>query len=220
MKIITYKTEGNSDAKTGVILRTLEHLVCKYAYLVPDGWRFILKMQVAGETKPYYHLDVQSKDGGGDYARAKMSTLEKFPKRAATGGDTLSNLLKAISMLDYTDYYKQISELESIDLLTENMWVWLRDEVEFAPCYGGIRIPYEDLIVEGDEISTEIGEIRIAFSGASQEQDIFFALNIFRALNDSFVEIYPNTQGRLDLSKLEKVPAVKFWLDLLGIREA
>lgn len=79
---------------------------------------------------------------------------------------------------------------------------------------------YEDLIVKDDRITTEKGEIRIAFSGASQEQDLFFALSIFEALNNSFVSLYPNTHGWLNLRKLEEISAVKFWLDLLSIKEA
>lgn len=222
MKIITYsnRAESNSEAKTGVILRKLEQLVRKYSYLVPNGWRLILKMQATGDAKPYYHIDVQSDNGGGSYAEAKMSTLERFPERAATGGDSLRELLEALEDWSHTVRYKKISALESIDLLTEDMWLWLRDKVGFAPCYGGIRIPYEDKIVEGNEISDESGEIRIAFSGASAEQDLFFALMIFRALNDSFVKLYPNTQGWLNLRKLQEVPAVKLWLDLLEIEEA
>lgn len=220
MKIITYKTEGNSDAKTGVILRKLEQLVCKYAYLVPNGWRLILKMQVTGDVEPYYHIDVQGEKGGGNYAEAKMSTLERFPERAATGDDSLHELLEVLKDWNGTGRYEHISALESIDLLTEDMWLWLRDEVGFAPCYGGIRIPYEDIIVEENRISNESGEIRITFSGASAEQDLFFALMVFRVLNDSFVKLYPNTQGWLNLRKLQEVPVVKFWLDLLEIEEA
>lgn len=220
MKIITYKTEGNSDAKTGVILRKLEQLVCKYAYLVPNGWRLILKMQANGDAEPYYYIDIQSNNGGGDYAEAKMSTLERFPKRAATGDDRLNDLLIILRSWNDTNQYKQISNLESIDMLTEDMWLWLRNEVGFAPCYGGIRIPYENMIVDGDKISNESGEIRIAFSGASAEQDLFFALMVFRALNNSFVKLYSNTQGWLNLRELQEIPAVKLWLDLLEIEEA
>lgn len=222
MKIINYKDEGSSEAKTGLILRELEHLVCKYVYLVPNGWRFIIKMQVNGEAEPYYYLDVQSDKGGGDYAEAKMSTLELFPDRAATGGDSIRDLVNMIASQERTDndWVKRIFERENVDQLTDETWEWLRDEVKITPCYGGIRIPYKDQIIGESEITDETGEIRIAFSGASQEQDIFFALGVFNALNDSFVRLYPNTQGWLNLSELEEIPAIKFWLDIFQINEA
>lgn len=69
-------------------------------------------------------------------------------------------------------------------------------------------------------VSDESGEIRIAFSGASEEQDLFFALMIFRELNDSFAKIYPNTQGSLDLSGLQAISAVNLYINLLGIKGA
>jgi hypothetical protein len=220
METIIYKAESGSEAKTGVILRKLEQLVCKYPYLVLSGWRLILKMQVEGESEPYYHIDVQSNKGGGSYAKAKMSTLERHTKHDSTGNDSFCELREILGPWRDRDECKQIFALNNIDALTKDMSIWLRDNVGFTHYYGGIRIPYEDKVVEGDKILTEFGEIRIAFSGASSEQDLFFALMIFRALNNSFVKLYPNTQVWLDLRKLQKVPAVKFWLDLLEIEEA
>jgi hypothetical protein len=224
MKTIDYDSnaDSKSDEKTAIIWRKLEQLVCDYGYLVPDGWRFILKMQAAGDSVPYYHIDVQGDKGGGNYAEAKMLTLEQFPERAATGGDSIQELLEILHRYNYngTDRYAQISKLQSTDLLNEDLHLWLRDEVGFTTYYGGIRIPYKDIIVEGGKITEEFGEIRIAFSGASAEQDLFFGLMVFGTLNDSFTGLYPNIQGWLDLRKLQKIPAIKFWLDILGIKGA
>lgn len=222
MKILTYETENEADEKTTTILREIKYLTRKYEYLVPDGWRLILKMQIEGENEPYYHLDVRSKRGGGDYAEAKMATLESFPSYGATGGINMEQLLSMLEAKDLdhrTRICELISERSEVDQMTDEEWLFLRDN-GIAPCYGGILIPYEDTIIEDDEIANEFGEIRIAFSGASQEQDLFFALGVFKALNDAFLTLYPNTQGWLNLHKLRQIPAVKFWLDLLDIREA
>lgn len=99
-------------------------------------------------------------------------------------------------------------------------WEMLRDKYKLAPCYGGIRVYYKDLTVDGDCVNYEAGEIRFAFSGASEEQDIFFGLGVFKELINSFVRIYPDTQGWYDIRELSCVPAVKFWIDILGITEA
>lgn len=228
MKVLNYVAPDADDPtsktneKTGIVLRELERLVCKYDYLVPNGWRFILEMVSDGEV--YWGIDIQSNKGGGAYAEAKMETLKKFPTYAATGdiplreivGHFLRNvrLVPSDGIADALKYY-----LDDSDMLSESQWEGLCSS-GYAPCHGGIRIPYEDLIVEESEITTETGEIRLAFSGASQEQDIFFALAVFRALNDSFVTLYPNTQGWLNLRRLQEIPEVKFWLDLLQIKEA
>ena len=220
MNILKFVTKDDSDKKTGVILRKLDQMVNDYSYLVPDGWRFILKMHDASEEEPYYHIDIQSNKGGGDYAEAKMFTLEMFGK-AATGGETIEQLREMIDTVGLGDseVYSEMLDVENVDQLSDECWVLLRDVYNIAPCYGGIRIPYSDLIVEGNNILKENGEIRLAFSGASQEQDLFFALIIFRALKDSFIELYPNIRGWFDLGELKKVPPARMWLDIMGITE-
>ncbi|MCL2002019.1 hypothetical protein FWG76_01280 [Candidatus Saccharibacteria bacterium] len=221
MKILTYTTESNADAKTGVFLRRLERLVCNFAYLVPNGWRCIAKMQATGDESPFWHIDVQGNKGGGSFAEAKMQTLEFFPKKAATGEKDILELIRMCESRGANDsFLSLIKNLASPDNITREKHEFIRDNFGITSFYGGVRIPYEDLIVEGDKINSETGEIRISFSGASAEQDLFFALSAFKAINDSFVELYPNTQGWLNLRSLETIPAIKLWLDILGIKEA
>ncbi len=223
MKILHYIGDdfGSCDSKTGSVLRVLEECVCKYAYLVPRGWRFILKAQVIGDVEPYYHLDVQSNRGGGSYAEAKMSTLELFSEKAATGGDDIQTVIEMCEKRGANvSFLSLIKNLSAISNMTREKSDFMRDQYGIASMWGGVRIPYEDLIVDGNKITTETGEIRIAFSGASQEQDLFFALTIFKALQATFVELYPNIQGWFNLRKLEEIPTVKLWLDLIGIKEA
>ncbi len=219
MKVISYKTESDSDPKTALILRKLEQLVRRHAYITAKGWRFILKMQGHGDLGLFYHIDIQSDKDGGSYAEAKMSTIERFPECAATGEVSFSDVLRMLKPWSDAEEYQQIIKLENINLLTEDMIIWLRDEVGFTSYQGGIRIPYKAKVIDGCDISEETGEICIAFSGASEEQDLFFALMVFREIQDSFAKLYPDTQIWFDLGGLQKIPAIKFWLDLLGIEE-
>jgi len=87
MKVKIYKSDADikSDEKAAVILRIVGHLVCEYAYLVPNGWRLILKMKATSDSEPYCHIDIQSDKGGGSFAEVKMQTLEAFPNHAASG---------------------------------------------------------------------------------------------------------------------------------------
>ena len=228
MKIITYETKTNADAKTGLILRELERLVCKFSYLVPNGWRFIIKIQENGKGRPFYHLDAQSDCGGDGCAEARINTLENFIERAATGDESLCDvfdMLRAVepNLSDQKDKFwlNQIYDLKSLDAFTEDMWLWLCYEAGVAPSYGAIRIPYEDTTVEGENILYERGEFRISFDGAtSPEQNLFFVLMIFKELNDAFPRLYPGSQGWLYLNKLKKIPTIRLWLDLMGIDEA
>jgi hypothetical protein len=219
MKIVSFMTGANSDGKTGIFLRKLEELVCNYAYLIPNGWRCIAKMQKNGDESPIWRIDVQGNKGGGPYAEAKLHTLETFPELAASGMLTTAMI---------KDYFKAHGGLpayaeglpDNVDKLTDLQREQLRDNAKLTLYHGGIRVPYEALIVNGSNISTEIGEICISFSGASQEQDIFFALAIFRELQQSFITLYPNVQGWCDLQELAKIPAVKIRHEIQKIMEA
>lgn len=218
MKILCYKAIENSEAKTGGFLRRLEQLVCKFAYLVPNGWRCIAEMQVDGDKTPYWHIDVQSNKGGGNYASAKLNTLKYFSDLAATQPleiDFLADTVKSRG-----GDAGRLKGFTSVDQMPDGILEWLRDAFAIAPCYGGIRVPYKDLIVDGCNISDESGEIRIVFSGASAEQDLLFAVAILKAMNDSFVNLYPEVQGWLNLRALREIPAVRVWLDLFRLEEA
>jgi hypothetical protein len=219
MKIISFMAGENSDEKTGIFLRKMNELVCNYAYLIPNGWRCIAKMQKYGDESPYWRIDVQGDKGGGPYAEAKLQTLETFPELAASGELTTAMI---------KDHFKAHGGLptyaeglpDSVDKLTDLQREQLRDDAKLTLYHGGVRVPYEALIVKGSNVSTETGEICISFSGASQEQDIFFALAVFRELQQSFITLYPNVQVCYNLGELAKIPTVKFWLDLLQIMEA
>jgi hypothetical protein len=219
MKIISFITEDNSDAKTGIFLRKLQGLVYNYEYLVPNGWRCVAKMQKYGTGSPYWRIDVQGNKGGGPFAEAKLHTLETFPQLAASGALTFTMI---------KDYFKAQGGVpayaeglpDNMDKITDLQRDQLRDNAKLTVYHGGIRIPYEAFIVNGSNITSENGEICIAFSGASQEQDIFLALAIFKELQQSFITLYPNVQGSYNLRELAKIPAVRFWLDLLQLMEA
>ncbi len=231
MKVLYYQHEGEADVapkKNAIIQRELARLEREYPDLLEKGWRCIVKMRKNGEKSPYYHLDVQSNKGGGSYAEAKVHTLETFRGKAATGGETIIELLRMIAPItnDRT-YDEQIRQCEDVDSIPNRIWEWLRREHGIAPCYGGVRIPYVDNITGDTDVCddsnshcVETGEIIIAFSGAPQVLDLFFALSVFKALNDSFTTLCPNVSGELDLYQLRQKPVVGFWLKQLGIQEA
>lgn len=222
------------------ILRMLEHDVCNFEYVVPSGWRCIVKVidttpTVEGnpsQTELLY-LDVQSNRGGGTYAKAKMRSMEEFDVfKSAThpleDGGTLMKVI-ADAGVKLTEGTPNIA-FGDINAINDEAWDWLRDQ-GIAPWYGGISVPYDCLAsvpagggCQHGEVhyamKQKTGIIRIAFSGASQEQDLFFATSVLRMMIDKADDNFPTAQAWFNLRGLREIPAIKMWLQLLGIKEA
>lgn len=248
MKTLNYKIAREHLSENGrmklqevaaQILRMLEHDVCAFDYVLPDGWRCIVKVidntPIVADNPSYMellYLDVQSNRGGGTYAEAKMNSMEKIKifasasRPAKTGGELQFALVEAKVKEDeihYIDYGR-------LETVSNSTWNWMRDQ-GVAPWYGGITVPYECLVSmpagggcnHGEihyEMKKKTGMIRIAFSGASQEQDLFFALSVLRIMTEKADDIFSTAQAWFNLRGLEEIPAIKMWLQLLGIKEA
>lgn len=156
-----------------------------------------------------------------------MQTLKEAPLlKFATGGDDLQYVLQTIRnrilLAESCQMYQEISNLSQASELTRRQHEWLRDEVNYTNFYGAVRIPYEEIYVADSSSIGAMnckGEIRISFSGASQEQDVMFALRVLRGM-----QFYHCTQGDVqrwyNLHELRKIPNIKLWLDMLKIDEA
>lgn len=245
MKTLNYKIAREHLSENGrmklqeaaaQILRMLEHDVCAFDYVLPDGWRCIVKVidntPFVADNPSYMellYLDVQSNRGGGTYAEAKMNSMEQYTEfSSATQPIGVVRLMDlAVTDGEQCDTFQPVA---SVDALSDETWEWLRDK-GIAPCYGGITIPYECLVSmpagggcnHGEihyEMKKKTGIIRIAFSGASQEQDLFFALSVLRMMIEKADDIFSTAQAWFNLRGLEEIPAIKMWLQLLGIKEA
>ena len=222
--------ENNSKLST-VMLRNIERLVCAYDASVADGWRAIIEMQCNGEDHPYFLLDVQSNRGGGNYAEVKMAMLKRFGDLAATGLDSVGTFLDRITPvlkdqpegqeIPYADAaLTKIAGLEYIEQMPKGTAEFLREH-GLTSYKGAIRVPYEILVsTEEGKIDPTSGEIRIAFSGAEEWQDMFFATDILAELQQSLNELWEHDQIWLNLRGLRANHQTAMWLKLLGIREA
>ncbi len=58
------------------ILDAIERVVCEYRSFLPKGWRVIIEMVCTDreENDVYYHLDLQSNQGGGDDVLLRASS--------------------------------------------------------------------------------------------------------------------------------------------------
>lgn len=227
MKVLQYQPtknpELNNPKLNTQIMDSIEYSVCHYRSVLPDGWRCIVKMQDAKDQRPYYTLDLQSDHGGGDYAPIKMQMLEMFPNIAATGGSTLTEFCQFIHEKVPSNVAQPIlSKLERIDRLTElnqDYWTML-SHYGLTHWYGGIRIPYNILTTREQSVKNRQGEIRIAFSGAKEWEDTFFAFRTLRDIQKILKTLWPTDQIWYNLRHLKQDCHLGIWLNLLDIREA
>ena len=229
MKIVTQSYTGGEPARrlTERAMRRAEALTKEYGYLVPNGWRMIVIERDYAEEAPRMMLDLQARDGGGEYAAAKVETLKTFPGWMATkpiGGDDLLEMVvrategKGKGPADQT-VLAEIRQYDDPNQMPDRLWEWLRDECQLAPCYGGIRVPYTETVLKGVNPEEGKGEILIAFSGASQEQDLMFAVGMLRGLMAAQREEFLATYRDYELDALKDLPAVRLWLEIFGLRD-
>lgn len=197
------------------IQRAIIRATSEYGFTVPRGWQLIVKMK-SGEST-FFHLHLQE-GAGGSYAIAKMATLENFPEQPYTGADGRNDLLYMLERLGKKDtgIVNEISSVESPDQLSKVQKEWLRDTCKIASMYGGIRIPYE-FLANADEPHTNTGEILISFSGASQEQDLFFAIWILDSIQHTLAQTQENIQHSYELEDLRRNPIIHHWMKIMRI---
>lgn len=229
MNPLNVNIQNNPKLSTAV-LRNLEKLVCNHSDAVSNGWRSIIEMQRDGEDHPYFQLDIQGNKGGGLYAEAKMAMLKRYPDLAATGLENPATFADRIrgflcdrpegQQIPFVDVaMNKIAELDYIEQMPKSTAEFLRAN-GLTSYKGAIRVPYEILVSAEHGIDRSKGEIRIAFSGAEEWQDLFFATDILADLRQSLDELWDYDQIWLNLRGLEADPQTKMWLKLLGICEA
>lgn len=219
-----------------VAMDQIEKLVCRYRYILPRGWRSIIKIEDPKQAK--VHLDLQSNQSGGSFAEVKMKTLERFNK-AATGTDDikfihdlipeyLHHLAHGLTTPETVkqsnkayDFLKMIStEITSATELRRSHHEWLREELGYTNYYGAFCVPFDVLSAKvGSSNDCQRGLIKVAFSGASEEQDVMFAMWIFQRIQEAMVETFKKDQFWFNLRDLEEIPKIRFWIDNLRVRE-
>lgn len=227
MKPILFKSEC-SPAMNAKILRVIEKLVCYYRNELTSGWRCCIEFQRSNAAEPYYQLDLQSNIGGGELAPFKMQTLKLFPDQCATGNIDLSMIIRGLLECGKKipeEFYERLLKLPDALHLTFQDWTVLQD-FGITRWRGGIRIPYEILVTEIPEgmcqqsITETSGEIRIAFSGAKEWQDLYFAFSLFERIQNILNSEWNQDQIWWNLRAFDSDPNLSFWNKALDLREA
>ncbi len=232
MKVRNYKSQCTPELNTRV-MRGIEHLVCDYRKILPNGWRCCIEFQRSDEDKPYYELDIESNQGGGSFAPVKMQMLRLCPTISATGNTALHLIIDGLQTAKFESedpnkwavidkLLNHLTALHNTEDITDGVWEELK-LFGLTHWYGGIRIPYDIQVTKHDEdgqhVDETTGEIRITFSGAKEWQDLFFCFRIFQKLQVTLNSLWGKDQIWHNLRGFGD-PTVQFWVDALGIDEA
>lgn len=231
-----YDESESLDLIATTITRTLQKTLSQYSYLMRNaGWRLIIddtiiKSDNSASMKNRFLLDLQSASGGDDAAEAKLQTLWHFPDLSITKPTDkfdliykVDTILKARNLENAPIYYTLLEELNASDgtiTLSSEVTGWLYSQLKFAPCYGGIRAPYTEHHFNHGQVTTSTGELKIVFSGAIEEYDLFFAATALRTVQNAHRQFRPCHEIIYQLDALRSAPIVRFWLDLLKIKES
>lgn len=199
------------------IMNQVDITTSNYDYLLPRGWRFILELDIAGAD--VMCLDLQSDKGGGSFAGVKMKTLTDFTSnKPATGIDKISYIKELIEAngLAKSELGTEICEMMDAKHLTRIHHEWLKDKIGYTNFYGAIQVPYTRASLF--PAITEDAVIRLAFSGASEEQDVMFAVWVLQEFQKSLVDTIKGSHFTFDLEAFKTIPNVQMWFDLLDIR--
>lgn len=238
MRVLNLKSQESPELNAK-ILRSIEDLVCYYREVLPEGWRYCIEFQNSDDIEPYFALDVQSNQGGGDFAPVQMEMLRLYskfyPSICGTGRIhpiIIRTMLNCIG-LKTTETEKLLASLadkEHVSEVTEVEWERLKN-FGITHRYGGIRIPYDVLATYVDEpllasekakqhVEEAKGEIRITFDGAKDWQNVYLCFCLFERIQSILNSLWGHKQIWYNLRGFQDDPCLQFWVKARNIAEA
>lgn len=218
---------GAFEEVMAVVMDYTDDVTDQFNYLLQNGWRCIITID---SSQPNGNLRLDLQEGnGGSFAEVKLHTVNSIISntgtlRCATGTDNMQfvhELITAHKLCD-DEIGREIMKLTAISEITRKQHEWLRGKLDYTTFYGAIKVHYSATKfsppLEGNYPSS--GTIAIAFSGASQEQDLMFAMLIFRELQERLAFAFKRDYFQFHLTELKKVPNARLWLDVLEIQKS
>ncbi len=231
MKASNYTSQNLSPDLCAGLLTVTEELTDSYDPQLPNGWRSLIRINEIDSAKNRHSIltiNTESAIGGGEYADTKLAMLEKFRELSYTGEEDASKLAYLLKETYGSDptiqtVCDQLYDAGKTIRVDPEVWEILRKKhYSVTHWYGGIRIPALRRAISHTPntiIKEARYEIIIAFSGAKQWMDVFFALSIFKELQELISASWADSTIRYDLSALESDPQIEFFLHNLGIQK-
>lgn len=145
----------------------------------------------------------------GSFAKVKWQTLTKYPTMIATGLWELEEYIKEADLILGDEKYfampENIRNLSNSSQLLKTHHAWFRDYVNITNYLGGLRT-----VITGPN---QHYELRTAFSGASQEEDLFMAIRMMQ-ISNTIISDYHQVGLEPQLEALRQHPTINFQLQL------
>lgn len=191
----------------GQLIYAVDELVHSFGSFIPGGYRIIFELALDSEhcaeagrldedinqlRMLAYPTMVQIKlwEGEhGSFAQVKMDMLKTFAKLMATGTDmaTFEEMtLQRVSLLRHICKaplgYDKVKEVlhRYPKVITREQHVWLRDKIGVTNLAGALRMPFDCITPNHEEIK---GELRCSVSGFPEgEQDLLAAVILIESV--------------------------------------
>ena len=148
-----------------------------------------------------------------------MHTLDVIsPNLYHTGSDNMSRLINALPNMflnENDELLKEIAAFQHPASIPMSMHERLKKDHNLALMYGAIRIP----IIHHSCNEETFHEVRISFSGGSQEEDLITCFLIFRELQEALLNVYNDSYFTYILNPLKEDRHCYFNLKLFNLKE-
>lgn len=228
--------ENRHATLSAKIARAMSDLEREFGYLLPNGWDAIIEIE---EPRPQnrpglrtaFKLHLQSNEGSGAAAIAKLTTMKRnncfysgISSVEEVSDKAYDIATRSYSIAKDSIYVREISAIKQryakVTQIPPELLDWMRDELLFTPYLGAMSLIVSGQTFEKSGTTEEDEIVRVSFSGATQEQDVMFATYLLRTTLQGMAEIATHTLYTFDLEWLMKVPAIRFWLEQLDIKNA
>lgn len=228
MTVNSYTATGCNPEVNAKILRAVQKIVNEFDDTITGTgsdwheWSCCVEFWDDGADEPYYRLAAQRpKATCLNGAETQLETLKMFPPLPMTGLLATESVIKTLKEQGHDSVILQFP-----GAITGCYWDLpsdLRNQLErfysITNTPGGIRVPYKVLVTCSKDVLTEYGEIRVAFCGATEWQNMFYTFKVFGQIQKILKKLWKEDAISYDLSKLCEYGDAKFWMKLLKIRE-
>ncbi len=225
--VVLYTSKFKKEVNTTVV-RKLEAWADGFTqsrrymeHFAEKGVHYIFKMvKILNDGEAVaFHVEAKTSDASGLYATAKVQQLEAFPWQSHTGGETIGQvrgmlLDKGLSEQEAANFYAEYDPETTVEVISDDAAVWLRDQFGIAPWYGALRFPcLIKVFGTAGKVKEKNFYIDSGFSGCQNSQeDLLYNVELTNMILETFASAWGQDVIKLDLSELCADPVTETWV--------